>query len=159
MRKNTLIMSILMTPDMANFMGNVHGGDLLKLLDRVAYTCAARYTGTEIVTLSVDRVLFKEPIHVGELVTFSAQVNYVGHSSMEIGVKVEAEDLKTGKIRHTNSCFFTMVAIDKETKRPTTVPSLELISEVCKRRYKEAELRRALRKEFEEKDLRLREKK
>lgn len=158
MRKKTLTMSILMTPDMANFMGNVHGGDLLKLLDRVAYTCAARYTGTEIVTLSVDRVLFKEPIHVGELVTFSAQINYVGHSSMEVGVKVEAEDLKTGKIRHTNSCFFTMVAIDKETKRPTTVPPLEITSDVCKRRHKEAELRRALRKEFEEKDLKLREK-
>lgn len=159
MRQKSLTMSILMTPDMANFMGNVHGGDLLKLLDRVAYACAARYTGTEIVTLSVDRVLFKEPIHVGELVTFSAQVNYVGHSSMEVGVKVEAEDLKTGKIRHTNSCFFTMVAIDKETTRPTTVPPLELTSDVCKRRYKEAELRRALRKEFEEKDLRLREEK
>ena len=77
-----LHMSVLMTPDMANFSGNVHGGDILKLLDQVAYACASRYAGCYVVTLSVDQVLFKEPIRVGELVTFLASVNYVGKTSM-----------------------------------------------------------------------------
>ncbi len=86
-----LSMTVLMTPDMANFSGNVHGGAILKLLDQVAYACGARYAGCYVVTLSVDQVVFRQPIHVGELVTFMASVNYTGNSSMEIGVKVIAE--------------------------------------------------------------------
>ena len=85
-----LVMSELMMPNAANFSGNVHGGELLRLLDQVAYSCASRYSGHYCVTLSVDKVLFKEPIHVGELVTFYASVNYTGRTSMEIGIRVEA---------------------------------------------------------------------
>src|SRR5690606_5336155 len=82
-----LTMTVLMTPDMANFSGNVHGGTILKLLDQVAYACASRYAGRYVVTLSVDQVMFRQPIHVGELVTFLASVNYTGNTSMEIGIK------------------------------------------------------------------------
>lgn len=124
-----LYMSILMTPDMANFIGNVHGGDLLKMLDQVAYACASRYSGNYVVTLSVDQVMFREPIYVGELVTFAASVNYVGTTSMEVGIRVEAEDVRARTIRHTNSCYFTMVAIDDNGK-PTPAPPLEIKSEM-----------------------------
>jgi uncharacterized protein (TIGR00369 family) len=86
-----LTMSVLMTPDMANFSGNVHGGVLLKLLDQVAYACASRHAGCYEVTLSVDQVVFKQPIHVGEMVTFYASVNHVGRTSMEVGIKVVTE--------------------------------------------------------------------
>ena len=86
-----LSMTVLMTPDMANFSGNVHGGTILKLLDQVAYACASRYAGRYVVTLSVDQVMFLQPIHVGELVTFLASVNHTGRTSMEIGVKVVTE--------------------------------------------------------------------
>lgn len=120
-----LYMSVLMTPDMANFIGNVHGGDLLKMLDQVAYACASRYSGNYVVTLSVDQVMFREPIYVGELVTFAASVNYVGRTSMEIGIRVEAEDVRARTIRHTNSCYFTMVAIDDNGK-PTPIPPLDI---------------------------------
>src|SRR5688572_1450465 len=90
-----LSMTVLMTPDMANFSGNVHGGTILKLLDQVAYACASRYAGSYVVTVSVDQVMFREPIHVGELVTFLASVNHTGHSSMEVGIKVMAENIRT----------------------------------------------------------------
>jgi len=119
-----LSMSVLMTPDTANFSGNVHGGTILKLLDQVAYACASRYAGTYVVTLSVDQVMFRQPIHVGELVTFLASVNHTGSSSMEIGIKVIAENIRTQENRHVNSCFFTMVAVDDQGK-PTPVPPLE----------------------------------
>lgn len=96
--KQTLSMSVLMTPDMSNFSGNVHGGTILKFLDQVAYACASRYAQTYVVTLSVDRVVFREPVHVGELVTFSASVNYTGRTSMEIGIRVETEDILLGNL-------------------------------------------------------------
>src|SRR5690606_21718204 len=102
-----LSMTILMTPDMANFSGNVHGGTILKHLDQVAYACASRYAGHYVVTLSVDQVMFREPVHVGELVTFYASVNYTGRTSMEIGIKVVTEDIRRKLVRHTNSCYFT----------------------------------------------------
>ncbi|SNR23840.1 acyl-CoA thioesterase [Blastococcus mobilis] len=112
-----LSMTILMTPDMSNFAGNVHGGTLLKYLDQVAYTCATRYARNYAVTLSVDQVVFREPIHVGELVTFQASVNHTGRTSLEIGVRVTTQDLVRQVVRHTNSCYFTMVAVgpDGET--------------------------------------------
>src|SRR5207237_2068535 len=109
-----LTMTVLMTPDMANFSGNVHGGTVLKLLDQVAYACASRYCGRYVVTLSVDQVTFRQPIHVGELVTFLACVNYTGSTSMEIGIKVVAENIQKRTVRHANSCFFTMVATDDD---------------------------------------------
>jgi len=146
--KRSLIMSEIMTPDKANFGGNVHGGFILSLLDRVAYSCAARYCQHYAVTLSVDEVQFKKPIHVGELVTFYAKVNYTGNTSMEIGIKVMAENLLTGEKRHTNSCFFTMVAVD-ENFRPCKVPPLNPSSKTDKRRFEAAKLRREMRKQLE----------
>lgn len=135
------IMTQVMMPEYANFSGNVHGGSLLKLLDEVAYVCAARYANTYVVTLSVDRVFFKEPIKVGELVTFYASVNYVGNTSMEIGIKVVAENLETGNRRHTNTCYFTMVAMDKNHK-PVAIPKLEIDNPVAQRRFEEAQARK-----------------
>ena len=139
--KTTLEMTLLMTPDKVNFSGKVHGGEILKLLDSVAYSCAARYSGHYVVTLTVDHVLFKEPINVGDLVTFYASVNYVGCTSMEIGIKVMAEDLKTNRIRHCNSCYFTMVAMDEEGT-PVGVPKLAVETDEQKRRYENAIARR-----------------
>ncbi|QNM98864.1 acyl-CoA thioesterase [Chitinimonas koreensis] len=142
-----LTMTVLMTPDMANFSGNVHGGAVLKLLDQVAYACASRYAGSYVVTLSVDQVTFAQPIHVGELVTFLASVNYTGRSSMEIGIKVLAEHVTHGVIRHTNSCFFTMVAVDEDGKSKP-VSALELKTDEQRRRWREAELRRQHRLDY-----------
>lgn len=121
--RKSLYMTVLMTPDMANFSGNVHGGTLLKLLDQVAYSCASRYAGTYVVTLSVDRVLFRDAIKVGELVSFSASVNHTGRTSLEVGIRVETENIRNGTRRHTNSCYFTMVAVD-DSGTPVPVPPL-----------------------------------
>ncbi len=146
--KHQLAMTVLMTPDMANFSGNVHGGTILKLLDQVAYACASRYAGQYVVTLSVDQVMFRQPIHVGELVTFLASVNYTGNTSMEIGIKVLTESIREQIVRHANSCFLTMVAVD-EQGQPTTVPPLLAQTPDEIRRHRSALLRRELRKEFE----------
>ncbi|WP_269530923.1 acyl-CoA thioesterase [Chitinimonas sp. BJYL2] len=139
-----LTMTVLMTPDMANFSGNVHGGAILRLLDQVAYACASRYAGAYVVTLSVDQVTFKQPIHVGELVTFMATVNYTGRSSMEVGIKVVAENVREGSVRHTNSCFFTMVAVGDDGK-PIALAPLVPVGEEAHRRYREAALRKQQR--------------
>lgn len=139
-----LIMSEIMTPDMVNFYGNVHGGYLLKLLDRVAYVCASRYSGKPTVTLSVDQVVFKEPIHVGELVSFYACVNYVGKTSMEVGVRVVAENFFKNETRHTTTSYFTMVAID-ENGKPTPIPKLTIENATQQRRFDEALLRKEAR--------------
>ena len=143
-----LSMTVLMTPDMANFSGKIHGGHILKLLDQVAYACASRYAGLYVVTLSVDRVQFLQPIRVGELVTFWASVNYTGNSSMEVGIKVVSEDIHQGIATHTNSCFFTMVAMNNEGK-PTRVPQLEPQTPEEKRRWATALMRKQLRQEAE----------
>ncbi|QPM91563.1 acyl-CoA thioesterase [Pseudooceanicola algae] len=148
MPEKTLEMTVLMTPDMANFSGKVHGGALLNLLDRVAFSCASRYSQRYAVTLSVDQVTFKEPINVGELVTFRASVNHTGRTSMEIGIRVEAQEIRSSLSRHTNSCYFTMVAVDDNAK-PTPVPQVELADEESLRRNRAAELRRDLRREFQ----------
>jgi acyl-CoA hydrolase len=145
-QEKSLKMTVLMTPDMANFSGNVHGGSLLKLLDQVAYACAAKYCKNYVVTAALDQVFFKQQVNVGELVTFYAHVNHVGRSSMEIGVKVVAEDLRTDVKRHTTSCYFTMVAIDEQGKS-IEVPRLQLETEAEKKHYMEAEVRRKLRQE------------
>ena len=142
-----LSMTVLMTPDTANFSGNVHGGTILKLLDQVAYACASRYATTYVVTLSVDQVVFRQPIHVGELVTFLASVNHTGNSSMEVGIKVIAENIRTQETRHVNSCFFTMVAVDEHGK-PTPVPALRPFSPDERRRYAAAEMRKEVRREM-----------
>lgn len=146
---NTLTMTVLMTPDMANFAGNVHGGTLLKSLDEVAYACASRYAGTYVVTLSVDQVMFRQPIHVGELVTFLASVNYTGRTSMEVGIKVVTENIRDRLVRHTNSCFFTMVAVD-ESGNAMAVPELKPTTDDQIRRYAHGQERRKIRVELAE---------
>ena len=146
--QHELQMSVLMTPDMANFSGNVHGGDLLKLLDQVAYACASRYSGHYAVTLSVDQVIFKEPIHVGELVTFLASINHVGRTSMEVGIRVEAQNIRQRSVRHTNSCYFTMVAF--ENGKAVEVPALPLETDEQIKRFRAAEIRKKMRMEAEQ---------
>jgi acyl-CoA hydrolase len=145
----SLTMTVLMTPDMANFSGNVHGGTLLKHLDEVAYACASRYAGAYVVTLSVDQVMFLQPVHVGELVTFLASVNYTGRTSMEVGIKVITENIREKLVRHTNSCFFTMVAVDDKGKA-AEVPKLEPRTDDQVRRFANGQERRAIRVELEE---------
>lgn len=154
--RHKLSMSILMTPDMANFAGNVHGGHILKYLDQVAFACASRYAGSYVVTFSVDQVIFRQPIHVGELVTFYASVNYTGRTSMEIGIKVVTEDMLGQHVRHTNSCYFTMVAVDKEGKA-VPVPPLQPGTDEEQQRFEAAIQRRALRQEMEHRHRRIKE--
>ncbi len=146
-QEKSLFMTFLMTPDMANFSGHIHGGSILKLLDQVAYACAARYCKNYVVTASLDQVIFKEPIKVGELVTFSANVNYVGRTSMEVGIKVVAESLITKDKRHTNSCYFTMVALN-EDGGPAAVPPLEIETEVERRLFEAGKMRKQMRQEI-----------
>lgn len=106
--------SELMLPSHTNFSGKIHGGYILSLLDQIAFACASKFSGNYCVTASVDTVNFLKPIEVGELVTMKASVNYVGKSSMIIGIRVESENIQTGVIKHCNSSYFTMVAKDKE---------------------------------------------
>lgn len=143
-----LTMTVLMSPDMANFSGNVHGGTILKLLDQAAYACASRYAQRYVVTLSVDQVVFRQPIHVGELVTFLASVNMTGTSSMEIGIKVVAENIRTQVARHANSCFFTMVAVDDDGKPVAVAPRLPKTPDEI-RRHGAALVRKQIRQEME----------
>ena len=147
--RHQLSMTLLMTPDMANFSGNVHGGAVLKLLDQVAYACASRYAGRYVVTLSVDQVTFLQPIHVGELVSFLASINFTGRTSMEVGVKVVTENIRERSVRHTNSCFFTMVAVD-ENRKPAPVPQLQPHNSEDQRRFTQARQRRQIRQELEQ---------
>lgn len=136
-----LMMAVLMTPDMANFSGNVHGGVVLRLLDQVAYSCASSYAKSSAVTLSVDRVPIREAIHVGELVTFAASANYTGRASKEIGIRVDTADISTGERRHADSCYFTMVAVGG-TGQAAQVPPLIPHSPVEIQRFNPARLRR-----------------
>ncbi len=127
----------LMVPGYANFGGKVHGGILLGLMDEVAYTCAAKHSGGYCVTVSVDEVDFRAPVEVGDLVALAASINYVGKSSMQIGIKVTAENVRTGLVRHTNTSYFTMVA-KSDDGVPMRVPGLILETREDVRRYIEA---------------------
>jgi uncharacterized protein (TIGR00369 family) len=115
----------LMIPSYANFGGKIHGGILLSLMDKVAYVCASKHAGSYCVTVSVDKVEFLQAVEVGELVSLHASVNYVGKTSMIVGIRVEAQNVKRGVVKHTNSSYFTMVAKGDDDK-PTTVPELIL---------------------------------
>lgn len=136
----------LMVPAYANFGGKVHGGVILSLMDKVAYTTATTHAGTYCVTASVDRVDFRSAAEVGSILTLLASVNYVGRSSMEIGIRVEAHDFKTGRVTHTNTSYFTMVALG-EDGAPALVPGLILESPEDVRRFVEGKMRRRMRKE------------
>ena len=137
-------MSQLMMPQDVNNLGNVFGGVVLSLVDRAAAVSAMRHSGQACVTVSIDKVDFREPIFAGELVVCHARVNYVGRTSMEVGVRVEAENLLTGKRRHTNTCFLTFVAID-EHGRPRPVPTLAPHTDAEKQRMHDARRRREVR--------------
>ena len=143
-RESETVMSELMMPNHANIMGNVFGGVILSMVDRIAAVCAIRHAKQQCVTVSVDKVDFKEPIHVGELITGFARVNYAGKTSMEVGVKIIAEHLITGEKRHTNSCYVTYVALD-ENGRPSAVPPIVPETPDEKRRYERAAKRRTSR--------------
>lgn len=143
-----VVITELMIPSYANFGGKIHGGILLSLMDKVAYATASKHSGAYCVTVSVDTVDFLQPVEVGELVSLMASVNYVGNSSMVIGIKVISENVKTGKVKHTNTCYFTMVAKNDEDK-PTTVPELILENKTDVRRFIEAIFRKGFKKDYE----------
>ena len=124
-RSSQTTITELMIPSYANFGGKIHGGILLSLMDKVAYACSSKHAGTYCVTVSVDNVEFLQPVEVGELVSLHASVNYVGRSSLVVGIRVEALNVKTNVIKHTNSSFFTMVA-KGDDERPMVVPKLIL---------------------------------
>jgi acyl-CoA hydrolase len=127
----------LMIPAYANFGGKIHVGTLLSLMDKVAYACASKHAETYCVTVSVDKVEFLQPVEVGELVSMHASVNYVGNTSLVVGIRVEAQNVKTGIVKHTNSSFFTMVAKGDDDK-PTQVPELILENDEEIKRFIEA---------------------
>jgi uncharacterized protein (TIGR00369 family) len=143
----------LMIPAYANFGGKIHGGILLSLMDKVAYACASKHSGNYCVTVTVDKVEFLQPVEVGELVSLHASVNYVGRSSMVIGIRVEALNVKTHAVKHTNSSFFTMVAKD-ENNKPTPVPKLILETKEDIKRFIEAmrmkEIKSAVREKMDD---------
>jgi uncharacterized protein (TIGR00369 family) len=142
-------MTELMMPNMANNLGHVFGGVILSLIDRVAAVAAIRHARQPCVTVSVDRVDFHEPIHLGELVVARASVNFVGRTSMEVGVRIEAEHLVSGERRHTNSCYVTFVAIDGDG-RPVPVRPLLLETDEDRCRHHGAAARRRRRLEERE---------
>jgi acyl-CoA hydrolase len=134
----------IMMPTDANIRGNVFGGSIMKYMDEIAAVVAFRHAKRNVVTASIDRMNFLAPVYLGNLLVLKASVNYVGNTSMEIGVRIEAEDLITGQVTHAGSCFVTYVALDEKGK-PTTVGPIVPASSDEKRRYNEAATRRRLR--------------
>lgn len=142
----------LMIPAYANFGGKIHGGLLLSLMDKVAYACASKHASNYCVTVTVDKVEFLQPVEVGELVSLHASVNYVGRTSMVVGIRVEALNVKTHAVKHTNSSYFTMVAKGDDDK-PTLVPKLILETKEDIKRFIEAmHMKEIKRKVYEQMD-------
>jgi uncharacterized protein (TIGR00369 family) len=139
----------LMIPSYANFGGKIHGGILLSLMDKVAYACASKHAGTYCVTVTVDRVEFLQPVEVGELVSLHASVNYVGRTSLIVGIRVEALDVRSGILKHTNSSFFTMVA-KGDNNEPVEVPALILENKEEVKRFIEAKRIKEIRAKVKE---------
>ena len=139
--------SELMIPAYANFGGKIHGGILLSLMDKVAYACASKHAGNYCVTVSVENVDFLEPVEVGEMVTMFASVNYVGKTSMIVGIKVIAENFKIGTVKHTNTSYFTMVS-KNDHGQPTEVPGLILETKEEIKRFLEAIKRKELKSTY-----------
>ncbi|HWZ36639.1 MAG TPA: acyl-CoA thioesterase [Mucilaginibacter sp.] len=137
----------LMIPSYSNFGGKIHGGILLSLMDKVAYVCAAKHSGNYCVTASIDTVDFLQPIEVGELVSLMASVNYVGNTSVVVGIRVISENVKTNVINHTNTSYFTMVAKDDDNK-PAQVPGLILENRTQVRRFIEAKRRKEIKQNY-----------
>ena len=145
--ESTTTVTHIMMPMDANVAGNVFGGSILRLIDEVASIVAYRHARKNVVTASIDRMDFISPVFIGDLLRLNASINYVHNTSMEIGVRVEAEDPVSGQVRHTGTCFLTHVAVDKNGK-PTPIPSLKLETEEENRRWSEAEVRRRIRLEL-----------
>ena len=143
--QSRVMLSLLMLPSHANFSGKIHGGYVLSLIDQIAFACASKHSGVYCVTASVDVVDFKAPIEVGEMVTLKASVNYVGKSSMVVGIRVDAENIQTGESKHCNSSFLTMVAKDEEGNT-VAVPGLKISSETHVRRFARAIKRKQIKK-------------
>ena len=143
-KESSVIMAQMMIPQDANPAGNIHGGVVVKILDEAAGVVAARHSRRNVVTASIDRMDFLHPIFVGDLLFFKASLNFVGRTSMEIGVRVEAENLRTGEVRHAASAYLTYVSLDKQG-HPTEVPPLLVETEEQQRRHREAKARRAMR--------------
>jgi uncharacterized protein (TIGR00369 family) len=137
----------LMIPSYSNFGGKIHGGILLSLMDKVAYVCAAKHAGNYCVTASIDTVDFLQPVEVGELVSFIASVNYVGKTSLVVGIRVVSENIKTNTVKHTNTSYFTMVAKDDNNK-PILIPGLILETRDQVRRFVEAKHRKELKHNY-----------
>lgn len=137
----------LMIPSYANFGGKIHGGILLSLMDKIAYVCAAKHANNYCVTASIDGVDFMEPVEVGELVSLQASVNYVGNTSLVVGIRVTSENVKTNVVKHTNTSYFTMVAKD-ESNQPAKVPGLLLETSEQVRRFIEAKFRKDLKQSY-----------
>lgn len=137
----------LMIPSYSNFGGKIHGGHILSLMDKVAYVCAAKHSDGYCITASIDVVNFLAPVEVGELVSLMASVNYVGNTSMIIGIRVISENLKTQVVKHTNTSYFTMVAIGDDNK-PKQVPGLILKSQEDVRRFSQALNRKELKNTY-----------
>jgi len=148
-RASETAVSELMMPQHVNHFGMVFGGVVLSMADRTAAVAAMRHAGRPCVTVSIDRVDFREPIYAGELVTCRAQVNFVGTTSMEIGVEVLAENLLSGEVRHTNTCLLTFVAIG-EDGRPVPVRPLKLETDEEHRRFHDANRRREVRQALDQ---------
>lgn len=150
-----ITISELMLPSHSNFSGKIHGGYILSLMDQIAFACASKHSETYCVTASVDTVDFLRPIEVGELVTMRASVNYVGNTSMVVGIRVDAEDIRTGKRKHCNSSYFTMVAKDSNGKS-TPVPGLIVNDKTEAKRFlkslKRLEMKRKRQEEFDRED-------
>ncbi len=132
--ESQVIISELMLPSRANFSGKIHGGYILSLLDQAAFACASKHSGIYCVTASVDTVDFLNPISVGELVTMRASINYVGKTSMVVGIRVDSENIQTGESKHCNSSYFTMVAISPD-KKVVAIPGLILKTEQDLQRF------------------------
>jgi len=154
-KESQVTISELMLPSHSNFNGKIHGGYVLSLLDQIAFACASKHSGEYCVTASVDTVDFLRPIDIGELVTMKASVNYVGNTSMVIGIRVEAENIQTGDVKHCNSSYITMVAKDKNGDS-VKIPGLVLEDENEKRRFlksvKRIKIKRHRSDEFNETD-------
>lgn len=148
-RFSETVITELMIPAYSNFGGKIHGGVLLSLMDKVAYVCAAKHSGNYCVTASIDTVDFLQPVEVGELVSLMASVNYVGNTSLVVGIRVISENIKTNIIKHTNTSYFTMVAKD-EQNRATPVPGLILENAHEVRRFVEAIRRKELRQNYKQ---------
>jgi acyl-CoA hydrolase len=142
--ETSLILTHVMQPADANFMGNIHGGVMMKLIDEAAGACAYRFCRTRVVTAAIDRIDFLHPVRIGNLVRFHANVNYSGKTSVEVGVRAEAEDLTTGVVTHTNSAYLVFVALS-DTGRPIPVPRLVPQTEQQRVWQAEAEARRRKR--------------